>query len=111
MAGELVRRVDAGESIIDTDFSQSPKTSEDHSGEDKIEASTEILCRPEDELETKSAALLVLMATLENSTHRRHSRTRRNILPLLACGELNLHGMVDSQIAVLEGELLASVRD
>ena len=108
---ELVRRVDAGESIIDTDFSQTPEASEDHSGEEKIEALTEILCRAGDEPETKAAALLVLMATLENSTHPQALANTAKHLAFTRCGELNLHGMVDSQIAVLEGELLASIRD
>lgn len=108
---ELVRRVDAGESIIGTDFSQTPETTEDHSGEEKVEALTEILCRAGDEPEIKSAALLVLMATLENSTHPKALANTAKHLAFARCGELKLHGMVDSQIAVLEGELLASVCD
>jgi len=66
---KLVRRADAGETIVDTDFSQTPDTSEDDSSEAKIDALTEIICRAGDEPGTKSAALLVLMATVENATH------------------------------------------
>jgi hypothetical protein len=48
---------------------QTTQTGEDDSSEDKIETLAEIICRAGDEPEIKSAALLVLMATLENSTH------------------------------------------
>ena len=105
---ELVRRADAGERIVDAiDFSEIPGTSEDDSSEDKIEALAEILCRAGDEAGTKSAALLVLMATLENATHPKALANMAKHLAFTRCGELNLNGMVDAQIAVLEGELLA----
>jgi len=39
---ELVRRVDAGDTI---DFSQTPETSEDESSKEKIEELAEIICR------------------------------------------------------------------
>ena len=103
--GDLVRRADAGERITDTtDFSQTLEADEDDSNEEKIEALVEIICRASDE---SAAALLVLMGTLENSaqpkvvanTAKHHAFTR--------CGELNLFGMVDAQIAVVENELLA----
>jgi hypothetical protein len=67
---KLVRRADAGESNIEAiDFSQTPGAGEDDSNEDKIEALAEMICSAGDEPGTKSAALLVLMATLENATH------------------------------------------
>jgi hypothetical protein len=104
----LVRRVDAGEAIGDTlDFEEPPETNEDDSGEEKIEALTEMICRAGDEPETKAAALLVLMATLENSTHPKALANTAKHLAFTRCGELNLYGMVDAQIAVAEGELLA----
>ena len=103
-----MRRADAGETIVDTiDFSQTPGTSEDDSSEEKIEALAEMICRAGDEAGTKSAALLVLMATLENSTHPKALANIAKHLAFTRCGELNLYGMVDAQIAVLEGELLA----
>ena len=104
---KLVRRADAGESIVDTDFSQTPDTSEDDSTEEKIEALTEMICRAGDEPEIKSAALLVLMATLENATHRKALANTVKHLALSRCGEFNLYGVVDAQIAMLERELLA----
>ena len=67
---ELVRRADAGEPIVDTiDFSQIPATGEDDSSEEKIEVLAEMICWNGDEPETKWAALFLLMATLENSSH------------------------------------------
>src|ERR1051325_10555254 len=51
---KLVRRADAGECIVDTDFSQTPEPSEDDSSEEKIDALTEIICRAGDEPGTKS---------------------------------------------------------
>jgi hypothetical protein len=101
---ELVRRADAGETMFDTiDFSQTP-ASEDGSSEDKIEALTEIICRAGDQ---SAAALLVLMATLENATHPKALANVAKHLAFTRCGELNLNGMVDAQITTLESELLS----
>ena len=101
---ELVRRADAGESIVDTlDFSQTPETSDADSSE-KIEALAEIICGAGDH---SAAALLVLMGTLENSTHPKVLANTAKHLAFTRCGELNLNGMVDAQIAVLESELLS----
>jgi len=107
---ELVRRADAGEAIAETiDFSQEPTgPDEDDSGEDKIETLAEMICRAGDEAGTKSAALLVLMATLENATHPKALANMAKHFAFTRCGELNLNGMVDAQIAVVEGELLAA---
>src|SRR5258705_8673378 len=105
---ELVRRADAGESIVDTlDFLQTPETSEDDSSEEKIERLTEMICRAGDEPGTKSAALFVLMATLENATHPKALANTAKHLAFTRCGELNSYGMIDAQIVALEGELLA----
>ena len=104
---KLVRRADAGESIVDTDFSATSEAGEADLSEEKIEALTEIICRPGDEPGTKSAALLVLMATLENATHPKALSNMAKHIAFTRCGELNLSGMVDAQVAVLEGELLA----
>jgi len=93
---QLVRCVDAGESIIDNLFVAS--------SEEKIEALTALICRAGDE---PSAALLVLLATLENSTHPKALANTAKHLAFTRCGELNLYGMVDTQIAILEGELFA----
>jgi hypothetical protein len=98
--GDLVRRVDAGETIIDN------LNFQDDSDEEKIAALSDLICRAGDEPETKSAALLVLMSTLENSTHPKALANTAKHLAFTRCGELNVYGMVDEQIAVLERELL-----
>src|SRR5215212_8249469 len=104
----LVRRADAGEAIADTlDFHETPETNRDDSSDEKIEALTEMICRAGDEPETKAAALLVLMATLENSSHPKALANTVKHFAFTRCGELNLYGMVDAQIAVAEAELLA----
>jgi hypothetical protein len=104
---QLVLRTEAGEIIIDNlNFSQTPPTNDD-SSEEKIEALAEMICRAGDEPGTKSAALLVLMATLENAAHPRALANTAKHFAFTRCGELNLYGMVDAQIAVLESELFA----
>jgi hypothetical protein len=74
----LVRRADAGALVIadSFDFAETPPSGENDSSDEKIEAMTEklesltaMLCRAGDEPATKSAALLVLMATLEKSSY------------------------------------------
>jgi hypothetical protein len=99
LLSDLVRRVDAGETIVDNiDVSDST--------EDKVQALADMICRAGDE---PSAALLVLMATLENSTHFKALANLAKHIAFTHCGELNLFGMVDAQIAVVEGELLANI--
>jgi len=93
---ELVRRADAGENIVDN-------LTACQSTEEKIETLAEILCRAGDEF---AAALLVLMATLENAEHPKALANMAKHLAFTRCGELNLNGMVDAQIAALEGKLL-----
>ena len=103
----LVRRADAGETILDSmDFAETSGTSEADFNEEKIEALAEMICRAGDEAETKSAALLVLMSTLENSTHPKALANTAKHIAFTHCGELNVNGMVDVQIAALEAELL-----
>lgn len=100
---ELVRRADAGEIVIDSaGFVE--VTSAD---EEKIAALVELICRGDDDAGTKSAALLVLMSTLENATHPKALANLAKHIAFARCGELNLNGMVEAQIAVFESELLA----
>jgi len=102
----LVRRADAGEAIVDTNFEETSETYNDDSNEEKIEALIKMICRAGDEPGTRAAALLVLMATLENSSHPKALANTAKHLAFTRCGELNLYGMVDAQIAAAEGELL-----
>lgn len=102
---ELVRRADDGEEVIDN--LQSIETNEGDASEEKIAALAEIICRAGDEPATKSAALLVLMATLETATHPKALANTVKHLAFTRCGALNFSGMVDTQIAVVESELLS----
>ena len=103
---ELVRRADAGESVIDSaGFLKTCSTNEE-----KIAALAEMICRAGDEAGTKAAALLVLMSTLENASHPKALANLAKHLAFSRCGELNLNGMVEAQIAVFESELLANDR-
>lgn len=99
---ELVRRVDAGERIRETfDFSQTPESNEETS-EEQINALTEVICRAGSD---SSAALLVLMATLENSSHPRLLANAAKHLAFPRCGDLNLYRMVGAHIKELEDEM------
>jgi hypothetical protein len=102
-----VRRADAGERIIETtDFSQTPEIDEDHSEREKLEALVDIICGTGGA--EAAGALFVLMATLENSSEPALAYTAKHFA-FTRCGELNLYGMVDAQIAVVEHELLAKL--
>jgi hypothetical protein len=104
----LVRRAEAGETIVDNMYVPSTtETSEDDLRRETIAVLAEIICCAGDEPANKSAALLVLMATLESATHPKALVNTVKHLAFTRCGELNLHGMVDAQVAALEGELLA----
>ena len=104
---DIVRRADAGEKIIDTsDFSLEPESNEDESTEEKIEALAEIICRAGDE---GAAALFVLMGTLEYSKDPKLLANSAKHFAFTRCGESNLFGIVDAQIGVVEGELLANM--
>ena len=96
--GDLVRRADAGE-IIGDNLNVPP------SSEEKIEALAEIICRAGDE---PSAALLVLLAMLENAPHPKALANTAKHFAFTHCVDSNLYGIVDAQIALLETELLAT---
>ena len=102
LLAEFVRRADAGETIVNgAGYLNIPSTDEE-----KVEALAELICRAGDEAGTKSAALLVLMSTLENASHPKALANMAKHLAFTRCGELNFNGVVDAQIAVFESELL-----
>ena len=103
----LVRRADTGESFIDN-ISALEEDVGDKENEKKIEALAAAICRAGDEPEIKAAALLVLMATIENATHARVLANTAKHIAFTRCGELNCYGMVDAQIATIESELSAT---
>ena len=103
---DLVRRANEGERIIDTtDFSQILEANEAGPNREKLEALAEIICEAREEA---AGALFVLMGTMQNSADPQALANTVKHFAFTRCGELNLFGMVDAQIAVVEGELLAS---
>jgi hypothetical protein len=104
--GELVSRAEAGEDIVDTFESlRTPVPIEDESVLRKVEALAEIIARSGDK---PTAALFILMETLENSTYPSVLASRARHVAFSRCGELHVYEMIDAQVAELEGELLAS---
>ena len=100
---ELVRRADAGETVVDSaGYLETSSTDEE-----KIASLAELICRAGDEAGTKSGALLVLMSLLENASHPKALANLAKHFAFTRCGELNLNGMVEAQTAAIESELLA----
>ena len=99
---------DPGEPILDgLDFSQTPAPVEEDFGDEKIEALTEMICRSGNEPAIKSAALLVLVATIENSTHSKALANIAKHAALSHCSELGRFSRIDAQVALLESKLFA----
>ena len=106
---ELVRLADAGESIVAAlERSEICDLDEEDWSEERIETLAEIICRTGNEPTTKSAALFVLMGAIEHSNDPKLLANTAKHFAFGRCGEFNLYGMVDAQLAVVEGELLAS---
>ncbi len=103
---ELVSRAEAGEDIVETFESlRTPVAIEDESVLRKVEALAEIISRSGDQ---PTAALFILMETLENSTDLKVFASRAKHVAFSRCGELHVYEVIDAQVAELEGELLAS---
>jgi hypothetical protein len=93
------------EDIIEAVESELPKgTDEDDSGRKKIEALADMICNGGEEA---SAALFVLMEALQTSSEPKALAHVVKHFAFTRCGELNVFGIVDSQVAVLERELFA----
>ena len=103
---ELVRRADAGESIIDDSYLL--EANDEISTEEKLERLAAMICQVGGQPETSAAALLVLMSTLENSSEPKVFANHVKHIAFTRCGELNCFGMVDAQIAAIESELLVN---
>ena len=104
----LVRRAKAGETVVDTiNVSETPKMSAASSSEEKIGPLTEMICSGGEE---SAAALLVLMATIEDSTDPKALAHAAKHLAFTRCGELNAYGIVDITICdILQSEILQRV--
>jgi len=99
---ELVRRADAGEPIVDPRALHPEQANEELSIEEKIEILAELTCRAGDEPASRSAALLVLMATLENSTHPKVLANHAKHLAFTRCSELNAFGSLMRRLNYLK---------
>jgi len=105
---ELVRRAGAGEAIVDAlDFEESRET-KDH---EKIAALTEMICRAGDEPDIKSAALFVLMATIQHSAHPKALANAAKYGAFIRCAEMNPYKLVDAQVEMMSRELFADNSD
>src|SRR5690242_11861440 len=105
---ELIRRADEGETALEAiDFSQKPDTREQDLSDKRVRALADIICRDGDEHEAKSAALLVLMSSIEDSAYPKSLANTAKHLAFARCGELNVYGIVEAQVATVERELFA----
>jgi len=107
---ELVRNLDAGENIAESfEYPRAAAVVEDIAraeicNEEKVEELAEIICRAN---ERCAAALVVLMRTLEKSIDAKPLVNKAKHFVFARCAESDLLGLVDTQIAVIEAELLA----
>ena len=99
---ELVQRVEDGERIADN--MGAADDSESYSPEEKVEALAEIICHS-DGPDTRAVALLVLLASLEAADDFKSLAQSAKYYASARCDELNVYGMVDLRIAMLEREL------
>ena len=86
-----------------TETTQTSEIKEADPSREKIEALAEIICGVGEE---SAAALFVLMGRVQNSADPVALANTTKHFAFTRCGELNLYGMVDAQIAVIESELL-----
>jgi hypothetical protein len=89
--------------MVRADATEIPEIDEADPSREKIETLADIICGAGSE---SAAALLVLMGTLQNSADPTVLAHTVKHFAFTRCGELNVFGMVDAQIAVLESELL-----
>jgi len=117
---ELVRRMDVGENITEPleytrveypqlEYPRAVAVVEDIAraetcNEEKIEALAEIICGANDRC---AAALVVLMRTLEKSRHAKLLVNKAKHVAFARCAEAKLLGLINTQTAVIEAELLA----
>ena len=102
---ELVRRAEVGDRVH-IDEALEPNNGDSDDG--KIATLVEIICRVGNEPDIKSAALFVLMATIENSAHPEALAGAAKYGAFIRCAEMNPFKMVDAQVEMIERELFAN---
>ena len=101
---ELLRHAEPTDDRAGTlDFSETTTATDDLSRA-KLEALAEMICAGGDE---SAAALLVLMGKFQNAGDPRVLAHTVKHFAFTRCGELNVNGMVDAQIEIVESELFA----
>jgi hypothetical protein len=105
MLVELVQWADAGESVVDN--MAAADLSENDSIEQRVEAMAEMICQGDDH-GIRAAALLVLLAALENADDPKSLANNAKHCAFTRCGEMNVYGMVDVQVAMIERELFTN---
>src|ERR1041384_10396 len=103
MLSKLVQRLEDGEYIVDNIAGDE---SENDSTEQRVEALAEMICQDDDH-RTRAVALLVLLAAVETADDSKSLAKTAKHCVFTRCGELNVYGMVDVQISMLERELFA----
>ena len=101
---DLVLRAEVGETIVDMIVSSQTSETYEADSNEQIKALTEMICGAGEE---STAALLVLMGTLQKSSHPKVLANTAKHFAFTRCGELNVNSMVDAQISVLERDLFA----
>lgn len=89
------------------DNSSADNASEDNANQEKIAALAEKICAAGEEA---AASLFVLMGTLQYSTDPAADANAVKHLAFTRCGELNVLGMVDAYLAMLERNCWRIVR-
>ena len=89
-------------------YSETGVTIEDDPIVEKVQILADLICRAGDEPAIKSAALLVLMATLQNAPELKELANSAKRVAFIHCGHLDVYGIVDAHIPILESELLAA---
>jgi len=85
---DLVRRADAGETIVAAlERSEISESNGEDWSEERIELLAEIICRAGNEPDTKSAALFVLMGAIENSNDPKLLANTAKHFAFSRCGE------------------------
>lgn len=107
MLSKLVQRLEDGEYIVDNIAGDE---SENDSTEQRVEALAEMICQDDDH-RTRAVALLVLLAAVETADDSKSLAKTAKHCVFTRCGELNVYGMVDVQISMLERELFAHNSD
>ena len=89
--------------MMSADATETRERDDADSSREKIQALAEIICGAGGE---SAAALLVLMGTLQNATDPTILANTVKHFAFTRCGEFNVYGMVEAQIALLESELI-----